>query len=139
MLRALGGSIAAAFNSFTGVTHTPPQLLAPAPSLNRFLITRQDAPYVHHGGGRVYHYRIPHARDPLEFRVKYQGDLYGYGITRAALDEALAAHGPISEKYVVLQTGDWTGSFTVDENMDSHTLILRLASTADERLATTLR
>jgi hypothetical protein len=74
----------------------------------------------------------------MEFRVKYQGDLMGYGITRTVLDQALAAHGPIAEKHVVLQTGDWTGSFTVDENTDPHTLILRLASTADERIATSL-
>ena len=129
MLRALGGSIAATFNSFGGS----------AAPLNHFITTRQAQPYVHNGGGRVYHYRIPHARDPMEFRVKYQGDLMGYGITRTALNQALALHGPIAEKHVVLQTGDWTGSFTVDENTDPHTLILRLTATADERIAATLR
>ena len=126
MLRALGGSIAATFNSMGG-------------PLNHFITTRQAEPYVHNGGGRVYHYRIPHARNPLEFRVKYQGDLMGNWVTRDALNQALAVHGPIAEKHVVLQTGDWTGSFTVDENTDPHTLILRLAATADERVAATLQ
>lgn len=135
MFRALGGSIAATLNSFTGTVHTPSVMSSlPVP-----LTTRQAEPYEHKIGGRIYHYRIPHARTPLEFRVKYQGDLMGYGVTRDALDAALKAHGPITEKHVVLQTGDWTGSFTVDENTDPHTLILRLTATADERIAATLR
>lgn len=133
MLRALGGSIADALNRFTGITHTPYGTSLQRP---HFITTRRAEPYDHHGGGRIYHYQIPHARNPLEFRVTYKGDLMGNGI---ALDQALAAHGPIVEKHVVLQTGDWTGSFTVDENTDSHTLILRLAATADERIAATLQ
>jgi len=62
----------------------------------------------------------------------------GYGITEAALSRALEDHyilfGPIREKYVVLQAGDWNGYFTIDENTDQRTLILRLTQTADERL-----
>jgi len=136
MLRALGGSIADALNRFTGIMHTPYGTSLQRP---HFITTRHIEPYVHTGGGRIYYYQIPHARNPLEFRVKYQGDLMGNGVTRDALDVALAAHGPIVEKHVVLQTGDWTGSFTVDENTDPHTLILRLTATADERIAATLR
>jgi hypothetical protein len=67
----------------------------------------------------------------------------GYGITEAALSRALEDHytlfGPIREKYVVLQTGDWNGHFTIDENTDQRTLILRLTKTADERIDATLK
>lgn len=105
-------------------------------------MSRQDFPYRHNMPGRLYHYRAPHAENTLEFRVKYRNDLFGYGLTEAALTQALDEHyalfGPIREKYVVLQAGDWNGFFTIDENTDERTLILRLDSTADERLALTL-
>ncbi len=135
-LATIGGAIAAVLGS--GTVHMPP---APAMQ-HRFLLSRQDFPYRHNVAGRLYHYRVPHAQNPLEFRVKYRNDLFGNGITEAALTQALEEHyalfGPIREKYVVFQAGDWNGFFTIDENTDERTLILRLANTADERIALAL-
>ena len=121
-----------------GTAYTPGLAEVRSPRFG-FLMSRQDWPYRHEAvPGRLYHYRTPHAQTPLEFRVKYRMDLMGNGITEAALSRALEDHyalfGPIREKYVVLQTGDWTGHFTIDENTDQRVLILRLTQTADERL-----
>ena len=131
-LTTIGAAVSAALGG--GTAHTPPR-----PS---YLVTRQVPPYIHSAPGRLYHYRTPHAQTPLEFRTKYRNDLFGYGITETALTRALeehfAAHGPIREKYVVLQTGDWTGHFTIDENTDERTLILRLTDSADWRIHATL-
>lgn len=135
MIRSTLAAVGNAVTSFLGggTVHAP----APPPR-NLFLESRQDRPYQHNVAGRLYHYRAPHAQSPLEFRVKYRMDLMGNNITEAALSRALEDHyalfGPIREKYVVFQTGDWTGHFTIDENTDPRTLILRLTQTADDRI-----
>lgn len=130
-LTTIGAALSTAFGG--GIASTPP-----APTHPTYLVTRQVPPYNHTVRGRLYHYRAPHAQTPLEFRDKYRNDLFGNGITEAALTQALEEHyatcGPICEKYVVLQTGDWTGHFTIDENTDERTLILRLTDTADWRI-----
>lgn len=136
-LATIGGAISAVVGG--GTAYMPP---VPRPPAHNFLMSRQDFPYRHNVAGRLYYYRAPHAENTLEFRIKYRNDLFGYGATEAALTQALEAHyalfGPIREKYVVFQTGDWNGFFTIDENTDERTLILRLATTADERILATL-
>lgn len=139
MIRSTLAAIGTAVTTFLGTStaYTPALADVRLPRFG-FLMSRQEFPYQHTAPGRLYHYRAPHAETPLEFRVKYRGDLMGYGITEAALNRALEDHytlfGPIREKYVVLQTNDWNGHFTIDENTDPRTLVLRLTKTADERL-----
>lgn len=134
MLRNTFAAISAAIAGGS-VAHTPALTASPKQA---FLVSRQEVPYQHTAPGRLYHYRSSCAETPLEFRVKYRMDLMGNYITEQALNRALEDHytlfGPIREKYVVLQTGDWNGHFTIDENTDPRTLILRLTKTADERL-----
>lgn len=137
-LAAVANAMQRFFESATAmpVVQKPLLLSMPAPG---FLVNRIPATeYKHHGPGRIYEYRIAHGRDMSEFTCRYRGDLMGYGVTVAALDKAITNYikefGPIRERFVVLQTGDWTGRFVVDENTGEDTLVLRLIDTADTRL-----
>lgn len=143
MFRSVGAAIASTWSSFTasGTVGSPAvaqvPLSMPAPG---FLYHRLEGQKDASGGPtRLYHYRIAHARDALEFSCKYRGDLFGYNITANALDKALTHHiktlGPIRERWVLLNTGDWRGMFEVKENTEDATLVLTLVDTADTRLA----
>ena len=142
MIRSTIAAVGNAVTSFLGggTVHAPARYERPN---HLFLMSRQEFPYQHNVPGRLYYYRAPHVENPMEFRVKYRADLFGNGITEAALTRALENHytlfGPIRDKYVVLKANDWNGHFTIDENTGHDTLILRLTQTADERLQEVLK
>ena len=138
MLRSVCAAIASTWSSFSGTVATPAQLplTMPAPGFLYYRLEGRQGP--DDGPSRLYYYRISHARNSMEFSCKYRGDLFGYNITANALDKALTHHiktlGPIREKWILLNTGDWRGLFVVDENTEDATLILTLIDTADTRL-----
>ena len=132
----MSNSLAAIANALQRFFSPPAYKAQHAPG---FLVNRITATeYTHHGPERIYEYRISHARNLREFNCTYRGDLMGNRITVAAIDKAITNYikefGPIHERFVVLQTGDWTGRFIIDENDGTDTLVLRLIDTADTRL-----
>jgi hypothetical protein len=101
------------------------------PVVQRYMFIRQATPYVHTADWRLYTYQIKGSFHRSLFEQKYAAELLGNDDTRRAVDVALADYmskHEITERHVVITVPTIiTANFTIEENSNPATLILRIS------------
>lgn len=114
---------------------------APAES-PRYMMSLQKTPYQHTGPGRVYTYTIPEPFSHTPFVDQARSDLMGNPVNLREVDsilrQYLSQRPQPPERHLVVHLGDWIGHYTITQNEDPTTVILRSLRTSDERIAASL-
>ena len=105
------------------------------------MMSIQQTPYQHTGPGRVYTYTIPEPFSQTPFVDEARHDLMGNPVNLTEVDSIVRQYlsqRSVTERHLVVHLGDWVGHYTITQNKDPTTVILRSLRTSDERIAVSL-